>query len=189
LIVPGSEVTLEGVGINPTRAGLFTVLRQMGADLHLANRREEGGEPVADLAVRHSTLTGIDVPPELAPSMIDEFPILFVAAAFARGTTRTSGLHELRVKESDRLSVMAAGLAAVGVRVEETEDGLTVHGTDGEPIPGGGTIASRLDHRIAMSFAVAGLHAASPVTVDDMAPVETSFPGFEAILARLQGDA
>ena len=189
LIVPGSEVTVEGIGINPTRAGLFTVLRQMGADLHLANRREEGGEPVADLAVRHSTLTGIDVPPELAPSMIDEFPILFVAAAFARGTTRTSGLHELRVKESDRLSVMAAGLAAVGVRVEETEDGLTVHGTDGEPIPGGGTIASRLDHRIAMSFAVAGLHAASPVTVDDMAPVETSFPGFEAILARLQGDA
>jgi 3-phosphoshikimate 1-carboxyvinyltransferase len=186
LIVPGSDITLEGIGINPTRAGLFTILREMGADLTLANQREEGGEPVADLVVRHSVLSGVEVPPEIAPSMIDEFPILFVLAAFASGTTRTSGLHELRVKESDRLAAMAAALAAAGVRVEEQEDGLVVHGSGGEPVPGGATIESRLDHRIAMSFAVAGLHAAEPITVDDMAPVETSFPGFEATIARLQ---
>jgi 3-phosphoshikimate 1-carboxyvinyltransferase len=188
LIVPGSEIRLAGVGVNPTRAGLFNVLREMGADLRFESEREQGGEPVADILVRHSALHGVDVPPDLAPSMIDEFPILFVAAAFAEGETRTSGLEELRVKESDRLAAMAAGLAAIGGEVEERSDGLIIRGTGGEALAGGATVASRLDHRIAMSFAVAGLHARDPVTIDDMAPVRTSFPDFEPLLARLGSD-
>jgi 3-phosphoshikimate 1-carboxyvinyltransferase len=185
LIVPGSQVRVDGVGMNPGRIGLFRILQQMGADLRIENARDEGGEPVADLVARHSALRGIEVPPEIAPAMIDEFPILFVAAAFAQGTTRTSGLAELRLKESDRLAVMAEGLRTVGARVEETADGLVLHGSGGDPLPGGGRIDPRLDHRIAMSFAAAGLACAAPVIVADMAPADTSFPGFEAMLLDL----
>ena len=188
LIVPGSDVIVRGVGLNPTRAGLFQVLQDMGGDIRFENEREVGGEPVADLHVRHSVLTGITVPPEIAPSMIDEFPILFIAAAFAKGRTQTSGLEELRVKESDRLAVMAAGLAAIGAQVEEAEDGLIIQGTGGETLPGSDQpIASALDHRIAMSFAVAGLHCRDGVLIDDMHPVQTSFPQFEPMLRGLAG--
>lgn len=188
LITPSSEVTVTNVGMNPTRAGLFDVLVQMGADLKFDNVREVGGEPVADITARHSELTGIDIPPEIAPSMIDEFPILFIAAAMARGVTRTSGLDELRVKESDRLALMAKGLSAIGVQVEEQADGLTIHGRSGDQFDGGTAppvIEAALDHRIAMSFAVAGLNTRGGLTVDDMAPVATSFPGFEAMLGQL----
>jgi 3-phosphoshikimate 1-carboxyvinyltransferase len=186
LLVPGSDVTIANVGLNPTRAGLVEVLQAMGGDIELLDPREVGGEPVADLRVRHSLLRGIAVDPAIAPSMIDEYPILFVAAALAEGTTVTTGLDELRVKESDRLSVMAAGLAAIGARVEESEDGLVIHGTGGGPLPGGATVAGHLDHRICMSFAIAGLVSKAPVTIDDMAPVATSFPNFEALLDGLQ---
>lgn len=186
LIVPGSDVSITNVGLNPTRAGLIEVLRQMGGDIELIDPREVGGEPVADLRVRHSALTGIDVDPAVAPSMIDEFPILFVAAALAKGRTTTRGLDELRVKESDRIAVMATGLNAIGARVEESEDGLVIDGSGGDPLPGGATIAGHLDHRICMSFAVAGLVTRSPVTIDDMAPVATSFPNFETLLGELQ---
>jgi 3-phosphoshikimate 1-carboxyvinyltransferase len=186
LLVPGSDVTIANVGLNPTRAGLVEVLQAMGGDIELLDPREVGGEPVADLRVRHSLLRGIAVDPAIAPSMIDEYPILFVAAALAEGTTVTTGLDELRVKESDRLSVMAAGLAAIGARVEESEDGLVIHGTGGDPLPGGATVAGHLDHRICMSFAIAGLVSKAPVTIDDMAPVATSFPNFEALLDGLQ---
>ncbi|OHT19266.1 3-phosphoshikimate 1-carboxyvinyltransferase [Edaphosphingomonas haloaromaticamans] len=185
LLVPGSVVTVENVGLNPTRAGLYQVLRAMGGDIAFTNERTVGGEPVADLVVRHSALSGIDVPPDVVPSMVDEFPVLFVAAALARGRTVMRGLEELRVKESDRIRVMAEGLAAIGARVEELEDGLIVDGTGGDPLAGGATVAAHLDHRIAMSFAVAGLVARKPVVIDDMAPVATSFPGFAAMLARL----
>ena len=186
LIVPGSDVTITNVGINPTRAGLIGVLQAMGGDIALLDPREVGGEPVADLRVRHSALKGIEVDPAIAPSMIDEFPVLFVAAALAEGRTVTRGLDELRVKESDRLAVMAAGLAAIGVRVTESEDGLTIEGSGGKALAGGATIAGHLDHRICMSFAVAGLASTAAVTIDDMTPVGTSFPDFEALLARLQ---
>jgi len=185
LLVPGSEVRVEGVGMNPGRTGLFRVLTEMDADLRIENQREQGGEPVADIVARHSTLRGVDVPPEIAPAMIDEFPILFVAAAFAEGTTRTAGLAELRVKESDRLAVMAEGLRAIGARVEESADGLAIQGSGGAALAGGGRIDPRLDHRIAMSFAVAGLASAAPVTVADMTPADTSFPGFEAMMRSL----
>lgn len=186
LIVPGSDVTIANAGLNPTRAGLVEVLRQMGGDIELLDQREVGGEPVADLRVRHSALKGIDVDPAIAPSMIDEYPILFVAAALAEGRTTTTGLDELRVKESDRLAVMATGLTAIGARVTESEDGLVIDGTGGDVLPGGATIAGHLDHRICMSFAIAGLVSKAPVTIDDMAPVATSFPNFEALLAGLQ---
>ncbi len=186
LIVPGSDVVIANVGLNPTRAGLVDVLQAMGGHIELINAREVGGEPVADLRVRHSALKGIEVDPAIAPSMIDEYPILFVAAALAEGRTVTTGLDELRVKESDRLSVMAAGLAAIGVHVEESADGLVIEGTGGDPLPGGATIAGHLDHRICMSFAVAGLVGKAPVTIDDMGPVATSFPNFEALLESLQ---
>lgn len=187
LLVPGSDVTIANVGLNPTRAGLVEVLQAMGGDIALLNPREVGGEPVADLRVRHSRLKGIAVDPGVAPSMIDEFPILFVAAALAEGRTVTTGLDELRVKESDRLAVMAAGLSAIGARVTESEDGLTIDGTGGDLLPGGGdAIAGHLDHRIYMSFAIAGLVSKAPVEIDDMAPVATSFPNFEALLAGLQ---
>jgi 3-phosphoshikimate 1-carboxyvinyltransferase len=185
LLVPGSDVTVENVGLNPTRAGLFEVLRLMGGDIEFVDQREVGGEPVADLRVRGSTLMGIEVPPDIAPSMIDEFPILFVAAALAGGRTVTRGLEELRVKESDRIAVMAEGLRAIGARVEETEGGLIIDGTGGEKLAGGATIAAHLDHRIAMSFAVAGLVAREPVTIDDMAPVATSFPTFADLMRSL----
>lgn len=181
-IVPGSDLRIENVGLNPTRNGLFTVLRQMGASIEELNAREVGGEPVADLRVRHAPLTGVEVDPALAPSMIDEFPVLFVAAAMAKGRTVTRGLDELRVKESDRLAAMAAALSAVGARVEEREDGLVIEGTGGEPLPGGGPIATQLDHRIAMSMAVAGLASRAGVEVDDTHPIATSFPTFEALI-------
>jgi len=187
LIVPGSELTIENVGLNPTRAGLFDVLRQMGGEIEELNRREVGGEPVADLLVRHSALRGIEVDPAIAPSMIDEFPILFVAAALAKGTTTTSGLDELRVKESDRLATMAAALTGSGARVQECEDGLVIEGTGGEPLRGSANsrTKTRLDHRIAMSMAIAGLASRDGVEVDDTRPIATSFPAFEALLDGL----
>jgi 3-phosphoshikimate 1-carboxyvinyltransferase len=185
LIVPGSEIRIEGVGVNPTRIGLYEMLAAMGADLAFSNRREVSGEPVADLLVRHSALTGVEVPPEIAPRMIDEYPILFIAAAFARGRTRAHGLAELRHKESDRIAAMAAGLRAAGVAVEEYEDGLAVTGGGGAPLPGGALIDAGLDHRVAMSFTVAGLHAMEPIGVADMSPVSTSFPGFLSALEAL----
>lgn len=188
LVVPGSELLIENVGLNPTRAGLVEVLQQMGGDITLLNAREVGGEPVADLLVKHSALRGIAVDPAIAPSMIDEFPALFVAAALAEGTTVTTGLDELRVKESDRLAVMAAALSAAGARVSEQEDGLTIEGTGGEPLPGtSGAIATHLDHRIAMAMAVAGLASKAGVEVDDTRPIATSFPVFEAMLDGLAG--
>ncbi len=186
-VVPGSDLTILNVGMNPTRAGLVEVLRQMGADITEVDAREVGGEPVADLRVRHAPLSGIAVDPAIAPAMIDEFPVLFVAAALASGTTRTTGLDELRVKESDRLSAMAAALTLAGARVEEHEDGLTIHGTGGDPLPGtpeGASVATRLDHRIAMSMAVAGLVSRHGVSVDDTAPINTSFPTFMGLLAE-----
>ncbi|MBA3940452.1 MAG: 3-phosphoshikimate 1-carboxyvinyltransferase [Sphingopyxis sp.] len=186
LLVPGSDIVIANVGLNPTRAGLVEVLKAMGGDIELIDAREVGGEPVADLRVRHSALKGIAVDPAIVPSMVDEFPILFVAAALADGRTVTTGLDELRVKESDRLAVMANGLQAIGVRVEESEDGLVIHGTGGDPLPGGATIAGHLDHRICMSFAIAGLVSKAPVTIDDIAPVATSFPNFEPLLESLQ---
>ncbi len=185
LIVPGSTVTITNVGINPTRAGLIGVLQAMGADISVVQQRLVGGEPVADLVVRHSALTGIEVPPDVAPSMIDEFPILFVAAAFAKGRTVMRGLDELRVKESDRIAVMAEGLRACGVTVEELADGMIVTGSGGDPVAGGATVAARLDHRIAMSFAVLGLNAKAPVTVDDARPIATSFPAFVTMMESL----
>ncbi len=185
LLVPGSDIIVRNVGMNATRNGIYTVLKAMGADITLLDERIVGGEPVADLHVRHSMLTGIDVPSEIVPSMVDEFPILFVAAAVAQGRSVMRGLEELRVKESDRISVMAEGLRAIGARVEEIADGLIIEGTGGVPLKGGVTIATHLDHRIAMSFAVAGLVSAKGVTIDDMRPVATSFPSFEAMLRVL----
>ncbi len=186
LVVPGSDLVIENVGLNPTRAGLIHVLREMGASIDELDPREVGGEPVADLHVRHSALAGIEVHPDLAPSMIDEFPVFFVAAAMAQGQTITRGLDELRVQESDRLTAMAEALAAAGGGVVEREDGLVIQGTGGDPLPGtdssGGPIATHLDHRIAMAMAVAGLASRAGVEVDDTAPVATSFPQFEALL-------
>jgi 3-phosphoshikimate 1-carboxyvinyltransferase len=189
LIVPGSDIIIRHVGINPTRAGLIRVLQAMGGRIDLIDERVVGGEPVADLHVRHSALTGIAMPPEGAPSMIDEYPILFIAAACASGTTTCQGLEELRVKESDRISVMAQGLTACGVACEELPDGLIVHGQGGDPLPGGATVAAQLDHRIAMSFAVLGLNAQARVTVDDARPIATSFPDFVAMMEALGATA
>ena len=188
-IVPGSDVTIANVGLNPTRTGLLAVLRLMGADIEEIDPRIVGGEPVADLRVRHAALSAIEVPPDLAPSMIDEYPVLFVAAAFASGRTVARGAHELRVKESDRIAAMKAALDASGVATEEYDDGLAITGSGGDPIPGGATIESKLDHRIAMSMAVAGLGAKNPVTIDDVAPIRTSYPDFLATLDRLTGRA
>ncbi len=186
LLVPGSKITLENVLTNPTRTGLYTTLQEMGAKLTFTNARDAGGETVADLEVEHSALKGIEVPPERAPSMIDEYPVLFAAAALAEGKTIMRGLEELRVKESDRLAVMATGLKSCGVQVEELEDGLIIEGTGGAPLPGGGdTIATELDHRIAMSFLTLGLACKDQVTIDDAAPIETSFPGFMDLMAGL----
>ena len=185
-IRPGSDVTVENVGLNPLRAGLYETLKDMGADIELQNQREIGGEPVADLRVRGGELKGVEVPPERAPSMIDEYPILAVAAACAKGTTRMLGLAELRAKESDRLSSVAAGLAANGVRHEMGSDNLVVHGT-GAPPQGGGLVVTHLDHRIAMSFLVLGLASREPVAVDDGSPIDTSFPGFARLMSELGG--
>jgi 3-phosphoshikimate 1-carboxyvinyltransferase len=185
LVVPGSDILIPGVGVNPTRMGLYDMLREMGADITLVNRREHSSEPVADMIVRHSALDAIAVPPEIAPRMIDEYPIFFIAAAFARGTTRAHGLAELRLKESDRIAGMAAGLRAIGVAVEAQGDALAVHGLGGGPLPGGARIDPGLDHRLAMSFAVAGLHAREAIGIADMSVVDTSFPGFLSALGAL----
>jgi 3-phosphoshikimate 1-carboxyvinyltransferase len=184
LIRPGSEVSLPGVGMNAHRIGLLETLQEMGADIVVENSRVEAGETVADLRVRASELVGVEVPAERAPSMIDEYPILAVAAACARGRTVMRGLAELRVKESDRLAAVADGLAACGVSVEAGEDSLTVEGA-GKPPPGGATIPAGLDHRIAMAFLVLGTASGAPVAVDDAGPIETSFPGFAALMNGL----
>ena len=183
-LIEGSDLTIENVGLNPTRAGLIDVLRRMGATIEELDPREVGGEPVADLRVRHAPLTGIEVDPALAPSMIDEFPILFVAAALANGRTVTRGLDELRVKESDRLSAMAAALTAAGARVEETPDGLIIDGSAGEPLRGtsNARVKTHLDHRIAMSMAIAGLVSRDGIDIDDTRPIATSFPAFTTLL-------
>jgi 3-phosphoshikimate 1-carboxyvinyltransferase len=181
-LVPGSDVMLRGVGINPRRTGLLKALDLMGANISVLNARTDGGEPVADLHVRHAPLTGIEVPVALVPDMIDEFPALFVAAAAASGVTRVAGAAELRVKESDRIAAMATGLRTLGVRVDETPDGAVIHGG---PI-GGGTVDAHGDHRIAMSFSIAAQLATAPVTILDCANVATSFPGY-ADLARNAG--
>jgi 3-phosphoshikimate 1-carboxyvinyltransferase len=183
LIVPGSEVTIEGVLVNPTRTGFYTTLREMGADVSFANERIEGGEPVADLSVRHSRLKGVRVPPERAPSMIDEYPMLACLAAYADGETRMEGLAELKVKESDRLAATAAGLVANGVAAKVDGDTLIVEG--GKGVRGGGVVATHLDHRIAMAFLILGLGADRPVTVDDAAMIATSFPEFRALMEGL----
>jgi len=185
LITPGSEVTVEGLLLNPLRIGLLETLGDMGADLSVTNVRDEGGESVADVTARHSELEGVEVPPERAPSMIDEYPILAVAAAFAKGRTVMRGLGELRVKESDRIALMARGLAACGVTVEEEPEGLIVAGG---AVAGGAQVVTHGDHRIAMSHLVLGLAAAAPVAVDEPGMIATSFPGFVALIRGLGGE-
>ncbi len=184
-IVPGSEITIANVCMNPTRTGLITALRLMGADIEETNARTVGGEPVADLVVRHAPLKAIEVPADLAPSMIDEYPVLFVAASLAEGRTVARGAHELRVKESDRIAAMRTALEACGVVTEEYEDGLAIQGSGGKPLAGGGKVATLLDHRIAMSMTVAALAAEQPIAIDDVAPVATSYPNFFATLDAL----
>lgn len=186
LIVEGSEVTVANVLMNPTRFGLVETLIEMGADIAVENRRNVGGEEVGDIRVRASRLKGIAVPPERAPSMIDEYPILAIAAAFAEGDTKFEGIGELRVKESDRIASVVAGLVANGVEVEEGPESLLVHGRP--TVAGGGTVATHLDHRIAMSFLVLGMAAEEAVTVDDGAPIATSFPEFRAMMTGLGAD-
>ena len=180
-IAPGSDLVLEHVGWNPTRNGVVEILRLMGADIEVLAEREAGGEPVADLRVRSAPLQGIDIPEALVPRAIDEFPVLFVAAACAQGRTRLTGAGELRVKESDRIQVMADGLAALGVDARPTDDGIVIEGG----MIGGGRVDSHGDHRIAMSFAVAGLRATGPIRIDDCRNVNTSFPGFAALTRGL----
>ena len=185
LIVPGSEVTVEGVMLNPLRAGLFETWGEMGADLTVSNRRTAGGEAVGDVTARHSRLHGVVVPPERAASMIDEYPILAAVAAFAEGSTVMRGVGEMRVKESDRIALMAAGLRACGVTVEEEPEGFTV---TGGPVRGGATVTTHGDHRIAMSHLVLGLAAAEPVVVDEPGMIATSFPGFVELMRGLGAD-
>ena len=182
LITPGSQVTIANVMMNPLRTGLFTTLAEMGADLRFENRRTVGGEQVADVTARSSRLRGVDVPAQRAPAMIDEYPILAVAAAFAQGETRAHGLGELRVKESDRLAAMVAGLVACGVAAGEQGDSLVIAGG---AVRGGGNVVTHGDHRIAMSFLVLGLASAEPVTVDEAGMIGTSFPGFAELMTQL----
>jgi 3-phosphoshikimate 1-carboxyvinyltransferase len=189
IIVPGSDVLVPGIGLNPTRAGLFTTLREMGADLTYENEREEGGEPVADLRARFSPdLHGIEVPVERAASMIDEYPVLSVVASFASGKTHMPGVKELRVKESDRIDAMATGLRANGVEVDEGPDWWSVYGLGHGNVKGGATCVSHLDHRIAMSFMIMGMAASNPVSLDDGGPIATSFPIFERLMGGLGAD-
>jgi 3-phosphoshikimate 1-carboxyvinyltransferase len=183
LISPGSDIVVESVLMNPTRSGFIETLREMGASIELLDRRHEGGEPVGDLRVRASALRGVSVPAERAPSMIDEYPVLACVAAFAEGETRMHGLAELKLKESDRLSATAAGLAACGVAAHVDNDDLTVEG--GRGVKGGGLVATHMDHRIAMAFLTLGLGAANPVTVDDISMIATSFPGFVPLMTKL----
>ncbi len=185
LMVEGSHVSVPNIGLNPTRAGLFTTLREMGADLVFENERLEGGEPVADLCARFSDLVGVEVPPSRAASMIDEYPVLAVVAAFASGKTVMRGIGELRLKECDRIAAMARGLEACGVRVDEGEDSLIVHGMGAGGAPGGATVATHLDHRIAMAFLCLGMAAKKPISLDDGGPVATSFPVFVPLMAGL----
>lgn len=187
LLLPGSDIVLTGIGVNPHRTGLIRTLIEMGARIEIANRRDWAGEPVADIAVRASELRGVEVPPSRAPSMIDEYPILAVAAAFARGRTIMRGLRELRVKESDRLQRIASGLAACGVEAAIDGDDLIVTGA-GRPPRGGATIETALDHRIAMAFLVMGMASQKPVGIDDSGPIDTSFPGFAKVMNGLGAD-
>ena len=187
LLVEGSDISLPGICANPTRTGLYTTLAEMGAALSWRNERIEGGEPVADLAVQASQLSGIEVPADRAPAMIDEYPVLAMAAACADGTTVFHGVAELRHKESDRLAAVATGLAACGVTVEETADSLTIHGAAGR-VPGGATIDAVLDHRVAMSFLVLGLASEKPVSVAGAGSIETSFPDFAGAMGKLGAD-
>jgi len=183
LLRPQSRMELTGVGLNPLRTGLLQTLLEMGAAISISNKRPEGGEPVGDLVVESSALQGITVPVERAPSMIDEYPVLAVAAACAEGETRLQGLSELRVKESDRLAAIAKGLAAAGVEVSETEDSLAIRGTG--RVAGGARIEVALDHRIAMAFMVLGMAAEQPIKIDDGATIDTSFPGFTGLMNGL----
>ncbi|EJF91215.1 3-phosphoshikimate 1-carboxyvinyltransferase [Bartonella tamiae] len=185
LIVEDSDITIENVLLNPTRIGLIDTLLEMGADIHFINQRQTGGEDVADIRVRSSQLKGVTVPKERAPSMIDEYPILAVAAAFAEGDTHMEGLEELRVKESDRLSAVAQGLKINGVSCKEGDDFLTVTGAKDRKILGGGTVITHLDHRIAMSFLVFGLGSGKPVKIDDKRMIATSFPEFIDVMVQL----
>ena len=183
LLVPGSRVVIANVGLNPLRTGLLECLREMGAELTIRNHRIQGGEPVGDIVVEHTALTAIDVPPERAPSMIDEYPILAVACATARGTSRLRGLKELRVKESDRLAATAAMLRAGGVRVEIEEDDLIVHGMD--KIPGGGIVETHMDHRLAMSGLIFGQVTTEQMRIDDASFIDTCFPSFVSLMRGL----
>ena len=183
LIVPGSDITIEGVLVNPTRTGLYTTLQEMGGDITLINAREDGGEPIADIRVRYSRLKGVRVPADRAPSMIDEYPVLAAISAFADGQTRMDGLAELKVKESDRLQATAEGLVANGATVRVEGDALTVDGAG--RLKGGGLVATHLDHRIAMAFLTAGLASDTPIVVDDSTMIATSFPEFRPIMERL----
>ena len=183
LIAPGSDIVVEGVLLNPTRSGFIETLLEMGADIEILDRRDEGGEPVGDIRVRTSALKGVRVPRERAPSMIDEYPILACLAAFAEGETAMEGLAELKVKESDRLAATEAGLAACGVSVRVEGDDLFVQGK-GE-VRGGALVETRMDHRIAMAFLTLGLGARAPVTVDDVGMIGTSFPDFVPLMTRL----
>jgi 3-phosphoshikimate 1-carboxyvinyltransferase len=188
LIVPGSDVRIPAVLLNPRRIGLIETLLEMGASIAIENERESGGEKIGDLLVRASALKGVEVPPERAPAMIDEYPILSVAASFAEGRTVMHGLEELRVKESDRLSAIAAGLEANGLTIAETHDTLTVEGRGADGVPGGARVATHLDHRIAMSFLCMGLASQDAVSVDDTAMIATSFPEFEGLMRDLGAD-
>jgi len=183
LIVQGSSVTVENVLLNPTRVGLIATLQEMGGDISVTNRRSVGGEEVGDVQVKASHLKGITVPAARAPAMIDEYPVLAVAAAFSEGDTLMQGVAELRVKESDRIATMTAGLKANGVAAEDGPESLLVHGM--AKVPGGGRVETKLDHRIAMSFLVMGLAAEAAVTIDDARPIATSYPGFRDAMAAL----
>ncbi len=185
LITPDSEITVKGVGLNPFRFGLYESLLEMGADITISHRREEGGEPVADLLCRSSQLKGIVVPASRSAAMIDEYPILAVAAAFAEGTTHMPGIEELRVKETDRIAMMEAGLKQAGANVTSTADSMTVVGTASQPPKGGITIDAQHDHRIAMSFLVCGLASAKPITVTGCETINTSFPGFAKLMQTM----
>ena len=188
LIVPGSALRIPSLLLNPRRTGLIQTLREMGADIAIENARESGGEMIGDLSVKASILKGVEVPPERAPSMIDEYPILAVAAAFAEGRTVMRGLEELRVKESDRLAAIASGLKASGVAVTETSDTLSIEGRGQDGVSGGARVATQLDHRIAMSFLTMGLASKNPVSVDDSSMIATSFPDFERTMRELGAD-
>jgi 3-phosphoshikimate 1-carboxyvinyltransferase len=184
LLIPGSDIIVQNVGLNPTRTGLFDTLREMGGDITFLDQRKVGGEPVADLRVRHSKLKGITVPEDRVPSMVDEFPVLFVAASCSEGEFYASNLEELRVKESDRLKVMADNLTACGVQLEEGDTSLRIFGT-GQPPAGGVTVPVHLDHRIAMSFLILGAVTQNAVSIDDAGAIATSFPGFMTLMNGL----